>query len=206
MFSTHPGLDPARESSTDYADTMHFLFEYLSAAPLSEETQRLFLSRVRDAATGMEVHLGNFLTTATSRVISGPSLSPAVAIVCWGQGCDDKVFARLISTVNGLQILGADWNTEGIGGDRETGDGVFWVSGFPKGYAGLDPATIYEEISTTTNMDKAQAMLATWQKHLVEPAGQSDPLSFVVVAVAPKETEAQEVLAAQVSAIREHVL
>lgn len=203
---THPGLDPAQESSTDYTDTMHFLFEYLSAAPLSEETQRLFMSRVRDAATGMEVQLGNFLTTATSRVISGPSLSPAVATVCWGQDCDDEVFARLISSTNGLQILGSDWNTEGIGGETENGTGVFWVSGFPKGHAGLDPATIYEEISTTTNMEKAQAMLATWQKYLVEPAGQSDPLSFVVVAVAPKEAEAQEVLASQVSAIREYIL
>jgi len=185
---------------------MHFLFEYLSAAPLSEETQRLFMSRVRDAVTGMEVQLGNFLTTATSRVISGPSLSPAVAIVCWGQGCDDAVFARLISTVNGLQILGADWNTEGIGGDRETGDGVFWVSGFAKGYAGLDPATIYEEISTTTNMDKAQAMLVTWQKYLVDPAAKNDPLSFVVVAVAQKENEAREIVNAVIRGIRNYVL
>jgi len=185
---------------------MHFLFEYLSAAPLSEETQRLFMSRVRDAATGMEVQLGNFLTTATSRVISGPSLSPAVAIVCWGQGCDDAVFARLISTVNGLQILGADWNTEGIGGDRETGDGVFWVSGFPKGYAGLDPATIYKEISTTSRMDEVESVLSAWQKYLVDPAAKNDPLSFVVVAVAQKENEAREIVNAVIRGIRNYVL
>jgi hypothetical protein len=185
---------------------MHFLFEYLSAAPLSEETQRLFMSRVRDVATGMEVQLGNFLTTATSRVISGPSLSPAVAIVCWGQSCDQVVFAELISTVNGLQILGADWNTEGIGGDRETGESAFWVSGFPKGYAGLDPATIYEEISTTSRMDKVQSVLGAWRKYLVEPAAKHDPLSFVVVAVAPKENEAGEIVNAVISGIRSDVM
>ncbi len=206
MVSTHPGLDPSRESSTNYARTMHFLFEYLSAAPLSEETQRLFMSRVRDAATGMEVQLGNFLTTATSRVISGPSLSPAVAVVCWGQGCDDIVFGRLISTVNGLQILGADWNTEGIGGDRETGEGTFWVSGFPKCYAGLDPATIYNEISTSSKMVKVQSVLGAWQKYLVEPAAKNDPPSFVVVAVAPKESEAREIINAAISAIRGSIL
>jgi hypothetical protein len=206
VVSTHPSLDPTREFGADYTGTMHFLFEYLSAAPLSEETQRLFMSRVRDAATGMEVQLGNFLTTATSRVISGPSLSPAVAIVCWGQGCDDAVFARLISTVNGLQILGADWNTEGIGGDRETGDGVFWVSGFPKGYAGLDPATIYKEISTTSRMDEVESVLSAWQKYLVDPAAKNDPLSFVVVAVAQKENEAREIVNAVIRGIRNYVL
>ena len=185
---------------------MHFLFEYLSAAPLSEETQRLFMSRVRDVATGMEVQLGNFLTTATSRVISGPSLSPAVAIVCWGQSCDQVVFAKLISTVNGLQIFGADWNTEGIGGDQETGEGVFWVSGFPKGHAELDPATVYKEISTTSRMDKVQSVLGAWQNYLVEPAAKHDPLSFVVVAVAPKENEAREIVNAVISGIRSDVM
>jgi hypothetical protein len=139
-------------------------------------------------------------------MISGPSLSPAVAIVCWGQGCDDAVFAGLISSTNGLQILGSDWNTEGIGGETENGAGIFWVSGFPKGHAGLNPQIVYKEISTTMNMEKAQAMLATWQKYLVELSGVNDPLSFVVVAVAPTEAEAREVLDAQVSAIREYVL
>ena len=185
---------------------MHFLFEYLSAGELSRETRKLFVSVVRDASTGMEVQLGNFLTTSTSRVITGPSLSPAVAVTCWGQSCDQVVFAKLISTVNGLQILGADWNTEGIGGDRETGEGIFWVSGFPKGYAGLDPATIYEEISTTSRMDKVQSVLGAWRKYLVEPAARHDPLSFVVVAVAPKESEAREIVNAVVSGIRSSIL
>ena len=116
------------------------------------------------------------------------------------------VFAKLISTVNGLQILGADWNTEGIGSDRETGEGVFWVSGFPKGYAGLDPATIYEEISTTSRMDKVQSVLSAWQKYLVEPAAKNDRLSFVVVAVAQKENEAREIVNAVISGIRSDIL
>jgi hypothetical protein len=116
------------------------------------------------------------------------------------------VFAKLISTVNGLQILGADWNTEGIGGDEETGEGVFWVSGFPKGYAELDPATIYNEISTTWRMDKVQSVLGAWQKYLIEPAAKNDPLSFVVVAVAPKEDEAREIVTAVSSGIRRDVL
>ncbi len=185
---------------------MHFLFEYLSASELSRETRELFVSAVRDPSTGLEVQLGNFLTTSTSRVITGPSLSPAVAVMCWGQSCDQVVFAKLISTVNGLQILGADWNTEGIGGDRETGEGAFWVSGFPKGYAGLDPVTIYKEISTTSRMDKVRSMLSAWQKYLVEPAAKNDPLSFVVVAVAQKENEAREIVNAVIRGIRSELL
>lgn len=166
----------------------------------------LFVSAVRDGSTGMEVQLGNFLTTSTSRVISGPSLSPAVAVACWGQGCDQAVFAKLISTVNGLQILGGDWNTEGIGGDRETGEAVFWVSGFPKGYAGLDPATICKEISTTRRMDGVQSVLGAWQKYLVEPAAKNDPLSFVVVAVAQQENEAREIVNAAIVGIKSELL
>jgi len=185
---------------------MHFLFEYLSAGELSRETKELFVSAVRDASTGLEVQLANFLTTATSRVISGPSLSPAVVVICWGQNCDQTVFANLISIVNGLQILGADWNIEGIGGDRETDEGVFWVSGFPKGYEGLDPATIYKEISTTWRMDRVQSVLGAWEKYLVEPAAKNDPLSFVVVAVAPKENEAREIVNAVIRGIHNYIL
>lgn len=185
---------------------MHFHFEYLSAQELSAQTKDLFCTWVRDASTGTEVQLGNFLTTSTSRVISGPSLSPAVAVICWGQGCDQVAFAKLISIVNGLQILGADWNTEGIGGDLETGEDVFWVSGFPKGYAGLDPVTIYNEISTTLKMDKVQSVLDAWQRYLVEPAAKNDPLSFVVVAVATKQSEARDVVNAVINGIRSSIL
>lgn len=55
-------------------------------------------------------------------------------------------------------------------------------------------------------MDKVQSVLGAWQKYLVEPAAKNDPLSFVVVAVASKESEAREIVNTVISGIRNYVL